>query len=375
MYLGRDEELHSGGMVPDKPSYVSRFALKFAEILGAGLATALSGYLVAHLGGYLPWPNKAPAPTAAVEALPSGGSKTAVHPRTRAALGSAEDDIHAAAAHDDHGKEPAPGKAVEISAPATAAAAPPVDDEKHSRGASASHKAVSEARAAKPAPRETAKAKAHEEEAKAHETAEAKAREEEAKTHETAEAKAREEEAVEEQVRAALANVDASRPQPAAPLMPPLAASPMPQTPAIPQPQPLIAPTNPGVTATAPGPASTTPTVAVPRAVPPQPLDTQKAAAVGPMAPSASVAAPIRQSPAEPSPLSTVEIKSLPVAGVAETSSAAPASAQTDDQPDGKTKETNKGFFSAITHLPDMLRADAPDSGNEPPRPPLPVGQ
>jgi hypothetical protein len=45
-------------------SYFSRFFLKFVEIITAGLATAVSGYLIAHLSGVLSSPG--PAPAAAV---------------------------------------------------------------------------------------------------------------------------------------------------------------------------------------------------------------------------------------------------------------------------------------------------------------------
>ena len=89
-------------MVPEKPAYFSRFALKFAEILGAGIATAVSGYLVAHLGGYLSWPAKAPAPTVAIEAPAGGNARTPDRPRDRAAV-SAPADTHAAS--DDRAKE------------------------------------------------------------------------------------------------------------------------------------------------------------------------------------------------------------------------------------------------------------------------------
>ena len=42
----------------------------------------------------------------------------------------------------------------------------------------------------------------------------------------------------------------------------------------------------------------------------------------------------------------------------------------------GKQKiETDKGFFSTIAHLPDVLRANAPGPGTTPPRPPMPVGE
>src|SRR5580704_16250016 len=46
--------------VPGETSFISRFTLKFVEIVAAGVATAVSGYVVAHLSGFFP----APAPTA-----------------------------------------------------------------------------------------------------------------------------------------------------------------------------------------------------------------------------------------------------------------------------------------------------------------------
>ena len=71
-------------MVPEKPSYFSRFALKFAEILGAGIATAVSGYLVAHLGGYLSWPSKPSVPTVRDRSPCNARRKTTERPRNRA---------------------------------------------------------------------------------------------------------------------------------------------------------------------------------------------------------------------------------------------------------------------------------------------------
>jgi hypothetical protein len=350
-------------MVPNRPSYFSRFALKFAEILGAGIATAVSGYLVAHVGGYLSWPMQPSAPTAGIAAAPSGGAKTAERPHGRAAAPAAvETDTHATAAHDDHVKDAAhpavkatEGPASPTAATATTASAD--NDDKRARGAAPARKPAIDTHAAKPAPHETA-------EAKTQETAEAKA---EAKAHETAEAKAHSDEAVEEQVRAALANIDASR-SPAASAAPLVAASPATQTPATTAPRPLIAPATPAPVSPATSqepPAS-------------QNAATQNAAPVAAAAPSApvAVAAPAQQVPAAPGPLNTVEIKSLPVAGVAEASPDAPAPAQADDAPDGKAKgESDKGFFSTIAHLPDLLRANAPAPGTEPPRPPMPVGQ
>ena len=37
----------------DNTPYLSRFFLKFIEIIAAGLATAVTGYLIAHLSGAL----------------------------------------------------------------------------------------------------------------------------------------------------------------------------------------------------------------------------------------------------------------------------------------------------------------------------------
>ena len=57
-----------GMSMSDEASFFSRFFMKFVEIIAAGLATAVSGYLIAHLGGLL----AAPAPaTPAVQVDPS----------------------------------------------------------------------------------------------------------------------------------------------------------------------------------------------------------------------------------------------------------------------------------------------------------------
>jgi len=70
--------------VPDKVSYFSRFTMKFLEICAASIATAVGGYLVAHLGGYLPWPSREPAPTpAAIQAAPSPSGVVSKTPRAQ----------------------------------------------------------------------------------------------------------------------------------------------------------------------------------------------------------------------------------------------------------------------------------------------------
>jgi hypothetical protein len=54
-------------------SYFSRFFLKFVEIIAAGLATAVSGYLIVRLSGVLSSPGPAPA-AAVIQVAPSASS-------------------------------------------------------------------------------------------------------------------------------------------------------------------------------------------------------------------------------------------------------------------------------------------------------------
>jgi hypothetical protein len=52
--------------------FVSRFTTKFVEIVGAGIATAITGYLIAHVGGYFSQPApSAPATPAVVHMAPA----------------------------------------------------------------------------------------------------------------------------------------------------------------------------------------------------------------------------------------------------------------------------------------------------------------
>jgi hypothetical protein len=53
-------------------SYFSRFLVKFIEIIAAGLATAVSGYLIAHLSSALSSP--APTPAGAANQMPASTS-------------------------------------------------------------------------------------------------------------------------------------------------------------------------------------------------------------------------------------------------------------------------------------------------------------
>ena len=66
---------------PDNVPYFSRFFLKFVEIIAAGLATAVSGYLIAHLSGVLSSPGPAPG-AAVIQVAPS--ASTVSSPPTQA---------------------------------------------------------------------------------------------------------------------------------------------------------------------------------------------------------------------------------------------------------------------------------------------------
>ena len=85
--------------VPDGGSYFSRFVLKFVEIIAAGLATAVSGYLIAHLTGVLSSP--VPAPGAAVSPVAPGvQSSPPVQPTSRSSnepRNAPQESAHAAA--------------------------------------------------------------------------------------------------------------------------------------------------------------------------------------------------------------------------------------------------------------------------------------
>jgi hypothetical protein len=57
--------------VPGETSFISRFTLKFVEIVAAGVATAVSGYIVAHLSGFFPGPAPTAVQVPTVQAAPS----------------------------------------------------------------------------------------------------------------------------------------------------------------------------------------------------------------------------------------------------------------------------------------------------------------
>jgi hypothetical protein len=280
--------------VPEKVSYLSRFTVKLVEVVGAGVATAVSGYLVAHLGGYFssPPPASVSAP-AVLEAAPNAGttSKPASGgPRTHGTPAvSADANERPAPAHDSHPSgQPArsPAKAAEISS-VVAGEGPAAG----SHGASASRKAPTpDSHAGENTPRQAAEDKAHEEEA------------------------------IAAQVRAALANVDASRPA---------SAEGTPHQPDI-----------------SPVPADATPK--------PRPADSPAAAVPVENPPGAATLAtpPAQPAPNEPDPLTTVEIKPRPVAAIAATARSRRRAAK---------KPTQRAFKK-----PNRTKASSPPSRTSP---------
>ncbi len=349
----------------EKGSFISRFFYKLLEIMGAAVATAVSGYLVAHLGGFLPSQTHAPTPPA-----------VAVAPSERPVPKSVPANALAS--------QPAPPPQATQSA-----AAPASPDADHRTGqpqqdttgsAAQPVRKTAKAPPAQPQPRKPGKpetATAATEANRPRETTEAKPREAtEAKPREAAEAKPREaedKESVEARVRAALANVDANRPAPAD--VPPRRGDN--QGPAA---QPRPAETSPNTTAAIPPRPLDPPPASVGPGVQPRSADLGSPAQQPTVQPAAiqssatqttapTPAAPLQVAPVQPTPsqqpdaLTTVEIKSRPVATID------PATA-----PEGAPQQQEeRGVLSVFKRiLPDLRR---PASTDEAPRPPAPVGE
>jgi hypothetical protein len=177
-------------------------------------------------------------------------------------------------------------------------------------------------------PRDTAETKPHDTaETKPHDTAETK-------PHDTAETKPHSPESFEAEIRAALAKGESAKPVPVAPSR-----------------QSAI----PANVYRAPPAADT------------QPRQTEAATGAIPVAPRTTDAEP-QQAPVLPEPPTTVEIKSLPVAGVDSAPASDPApQAQAEAQPAGNSFSSFFNFLSPDSHP--QVPAD------KAPRPPMPVGQ
>ena len=329
--------------VADKGSYFSRFVGKVTEIVAAAVATAVSGYLVAHLSGYLPpqfnsfLPSRSAGP-ATIQTAPNASTASKTAPS-------------------------APAQPAQAAAPPPAASVEATDQRAQQSEVGAQPAKRTAKESAKEAAKESAKAAAARKRGKGDktETAIATAPENKARDGEDPES-------VEARVRAALANVDANRPAPAAVLPAAIPPRPVDSSAGTP-PRPLELPPNPTATTAPPRSADLAPpTVSAPPLSPAPPI--QSAPSLPPPAPSGAqtVAVPPAATPAsaaQPDAQTSVEIKSRPIATI---DSTAPAPEQPAPPPE------ERGLFSAIKHiLPDLRRP----AGNtdEAPRPPAPVGE
>jgi hypothetical protein len=299
-------------------SYFSRFFVKFVEISAAGLASAISAYLLAHLGGLLsssPTPASAPAQTA----VQVGPTANEVAGRLRTQPTSPP----AAAAVNKQSPAPQQDTDAPVAQPA--------------------RKVVKDAKELPP---------------RKHTKTDTSVAEKEPRGQKSAEALA----------RAALANVDANRPAPNDALIEPgltdTRSAPV-------DVQPRRANVPPRQADVGPPPVAVPPRAAGIEAAPhvadvqPQPVETSPAtgADLQPRSPD------VRSSPVAP-----VNIQRRPVAGADPLPPRAdPPLEITAPQPP-PTAEQDKGVFSALKRIPDLLRPDPPAPTGETPRPPMPVG-
>jgi hypothetical protein len=346
-----------GTSVADKASYLSRFLYKLLEIMGAAVATAVSGYLVAHLGGFLPPRTQAPTPPA-VAVAPSERAVPKTVPANAPASQPAAPQTTQSAAAPETGEQ----RTTQPQPDTTGSAA------QGARKTANANIKTTPAPATTPAPTQaTASARKRGKSDKS-ETAVTDA----SRPRDATDLKPRDgedEASVEARVRAALANVDANRPAPAD--MPPRRGD---SQGAAGQARP--AESSPGTTAAAiPARPVEQPTASAGGAGQPRSADlgspvqqpvilptaTQPPAAQ-PAAPGPLQVVPTQPPPAQQAdPLTTVEIKSRPVANIEAMPAAEPP------------PQEERGVLSAIKHiLPDFRR---PASADEVPRPPAPVGE
>jgi hypothetical protein len=280
-------------------SYFSRFFVKFVEVIAAGVATAISAYLLAHFGGLLP-PSptsvSAPAPTAVQ--VGSTASEVAESRRAQPAP-----PVAAAAVNE---QRPAPQQ--DTDAPVAQPALKPVKDAK-----------------ALPPRKRT-------------------------KTDTGVSEKEPRQKSAEALARAALANIDPNRPAPADALI------------------------GPGLPDTRSAPVDVQSREAN---VPPRQADVglPQPVAVPPRA--AGIEAAPHAAAVQPQPVETrsapVDIQPRPVAAVEpRPPSAGPPLEIAAPQPPPPADQ-DKGVFSALKRIPDLLRPEPPPPVGETPRPPMPV--
>jgi len=316
-------------------SYLSRFFVKFIEISAAGVATAVSGYVLAHFTGYLNSPQ--PAALQSPAALQAPVLPPVMIPAAPVATpGGTPSGVSSMPA-----TWPSPA-----APPQRAAATPPQQDSK----STALRKSLPPDK-----PADAANAAASD-----------------GKIRDVTDTKPRSADSIEAEVRAALAKVDAghpgkadkqpdpaaetkaeAKPETVAPRRPVTQPDIAARTPA-PEPKPRPAEMSTGATATAPRMDNPPRAAAMTPVSAPQPVQQAVAQPQAPMQ-IAPQAAP-------------VEIKSMPVAGVDSSAQPGPqAGAEAAAEPQ------HRGLFSVFSS--ERLRNDKPLPADQAPRPPGDVGQ
>ena len=293
-------------------SYLSRFFVKFVEVSAAGLATAISAYALAHFGGLLS-SSPTPASAPAQTAVQVGPTASEVAGSLRA------QPTPPAAAAAVNKQSPAPDTDAPVAQPA--------------------RKAGKDAKALPPRKQTKPDTSVAEKEPRGQKSAEALA-------------------------RAALANVDANRPAPNdAPIEPGLAdtrSAPVDVQPHRANMPPRQADVGPQPVAVPPGalPAS-------PADVQPQPVETSPAigADLQPRSPDV-----------RPSPVAPVDIQPRPVTAADPLPPKADPPLEISASQPPPTAQQDRGVFSVLKRIPDLLRPDPPAPTGETPRPPMPVG-
>jgi hypothetical protein len=334
--------------VAEEASYLSRFTLKFVEISAAGVATAVSGYVLAHLTGYAGGPPTAATQSPAALQAPAATAVTApvaVPPAPQVSLPQPPAPQAAAPAIAPPAAQPARTATVPPSAPPAAAAL---------RKSLPSDKPADATADAKPDVKP------------------------DTKPRDVTDTKPRSPEAIEAEVRAALAKADAAAHPVKADTKPDIKADAKPDTAQRRVDNPLdtaarvpIPPVKPRPADVPTGAIAATPRVDAPRTadLTSQPLP-QPAPQPLPQPAMRPVAQPAaQQTPMQIAPVAApVEIKSMPVAGV-------DATPQPAAQADAQARPDDGGFFSAFKRLPEKLRDDKPLPPDLAPRPPADVGQ
>lgn len=302
----------------DDVPYFSRFLVKFIEIFAAGFATAVSGYMIAHLAGALSSTTPAAVGTA-IQVAPSAGAVSSSSPAKLPAPASTD-------ANEQH-----PASVQGANAPANQPAT----------GTEPSHGDAGKAVIAPKHPETDKQLQAEKHlETDKHLEADTGAAASVTESKHDQDENRRAQDAVLARVRAALANSNTKRISP--PNKPQSAGNAPRATAAIGSQSPPVGdrPGTASVILAAPNSANTPPPPTQQQVQqPPQPL--------------------VAQPPTEPTPLTTVEIQSRPVATVQPVPAPAP------------TSQNDTSMFPAL----DRLRHDPLAASDDAPRPPMPVGQ